>query len=431
MKPLNILIIGSGGREHALADAIKRSPHCAKLFCAPGNAGIEDVATCLPIAVEAHAAILDACATHHIDFVVIGPEGPLVAGLADKLRAQNILTFGPSQAAAALEGSKGFMKDLCKKMGVRTAAYQRFKQADQARAYVRTQPMPIVIKADGLAAGKGVVIAQTIEEALAAITQAMEQKVFGASGAELVIEEFLVGEEVSFFALSDGNNAVAFGSAQDHKAAYDGDKGPNTGGMGAYAPAALITPAMTEQIMKTIIQPVVDGMRAAGCPFSGVLFAGLMMTATGPAVIEFNARFGDPETQVIFSRLKSDALQVLMAVAEGKLDRITLEWRNEAAVCVVMAAKGYPGDYRKGTVINGLDDAATVPYTQVLHAGTQRSPDGKLLAQGGRVLGVLGRGQTVAEAQNRAYQAVDRIKWPEGFCRRDIAWRAIKRGEAA
>ena len=328
----NILVIGSGGREHSLCLAIQQSPQCGKLFCLPGNAGIADVATCLPIKMDDEAAILATCREHAINFVVVGPEAPLVAGLADAIRAAGIPCFGPSKLAAELEGSKGFMKDLCARAGVPTAAYQRFKDPVRAKQYIERHKLPIVIKADGLAAGKGVIIAQTHDEAMVAVDLAMEQRAFGDAGNEIVIEEFLQGEEVSFFALCDGKTAVAFGSAQDHKAVFDGDKGPNTGGMGAYSPAPIVTQALHDRIMKQIILPVVDGMNAAGRPFVGVLFAGIMVDDNGPKVLEFNARFGDPETQVLFARLKSDALEALLATAEGRLSTLKLEWRNDAAL---------------------------------------------------------------------------------------------------
>ncbi len=427
---MNILVIGSGGREHALCWSFARSPLCEKLYCAPGNAGIASVATCLPIAVDQIDAILAACSEHAIDFVMIGPELPLTLGLADALRAANIACFGPNKDAAALEGSKGFMKDMCAKAGIPTAAYARFAEAEAAKAYVRQQGAPIVIKADGLAAGKGVTIAQTVDEALKAIDEAMNDKVFGDAGNEIVIEEFMVGEEASFFALCDGNDAVPFAAAQDHKAVFDGDKGPNTGGMGAYSPAPIVDATMQRRIMHEIINPTMVAMREAGKPFTGVLFAGLMITASGPKLIEYNVRFGDPETQAMLPRLKSDLLAVLFAAAKGTVNGFPLNWHDRAALCVVMAAEGYPGAYKKNTVIHGLDQAATVPDCIVFHAGTAKNAAGDMIATGGRVLGVTGWAPTVAEAQTRAYQAVDKINWPEGFCRRDIGWRAIAAASA-
>lgn len=428
---MNILVVGSGGREHALCWAFKRSLLCDKLYCAPGNAGIANFAECLPIAVDAIADIVAACKKLEIDFVMIGPEIPLALGLADELQKEGIFCCGPTKAAAAIESSKGFMKDLCAKAGVATAAYRRFSDAEAAKVYVAEQGAPIVVKADGLAAGKGVIIAHTVDEAKAAIDDIMVKKIFGASGAEVVIEEFMEGEEASFFALCDGNVAVPFTAAQDHKAVYDGDKGPNTGGMGAYSPAPVVDAAMQERIMAEIVYPVMIAMQDAGCIFTGILFVGLMITKTGPRVIEFNARFGDPETQAMLVRLKSDALLVMYAVAKGTLESVPILWHDWSSLCVVMAAEGYPGDYKKNTVIRGLEDAATVPDSIVFHAGTLRNAEGEVVANGGRVLGVTAIGPTVAEAQTQAYLAVDKINWPEGFCRRDIGWRAIARIKAA
>jgi phosphoribosylamine--glycine ligase len=428
---MNVLVVGSGGREHALCWAIRQSPLCERLYCAPGNAGIAEAATCLPVSSDNIDDIVAVCHLHHIDFVVIGPEGPLAKGLADELRSDGICCFGPSRDAAAIESSKGFMKDLCVAAGVPTAAYRRFTDAEAAKLYAREQGAPIVVKADGLAAGKGVIIAQTEDEACAAIDDIMVKKIFGASGAEVVIEEFMQGEEASFFALCDGEIALPFTAAQDHKAVYDGDKGPNTGGMGAYSPAPVIDALMQDRIMNEIIHPVVSTMKKVGCPFTGVLFAGLMITNAGPKVIEFNARFGDPETQAMLMRLKSDALALLYAAAKGMLDGIDIQWRDKTALCVVMAAEGYPGDYKKNTVIRGLAEADSVPDSKVFHAGTLQLPTGEVVANGGRVLGIAALGDTVAEAQALAYQVVDKIDWPEGFCRRDIGWRAIARIKAA
>ncbi len=423
---MKVLVVGSGGREHTICAAIAASPLCEKLYCAPGNAGIAEVAECLPIAVDKIADLVTAAKTHAIDFVVIGPEISLALGLADALRAVNIPCFGPSQAAAELESSKGFMKDLCARAGVPTARYQRFTDVEAARAYVRAEGAPIVVKADGLAAGKGVTVARSIEEAINAIDDAMINNAFGASGAEVVIEECMEGEEVSFFALSDGQTSTFFATAQDHKAVFDGDKGPNTGGMGAYSPAPIITDALRDQIIRDIIDPTVAEMKKKGCPFSGVLFAGLMMTKTGPRLIEFNARFGDPETEVIIPRLKSDLLAVLYACGTGKLDSVNLEWHDYAALTVVMAANGYPGTYEKGSVIRGIALADALPNTTVFHAGTLRNASGDITANGGRVLCVTATAATIKEAQTRTYQAIDQIDWPQGFCRRDIGWRAVK-----
>ncbi len=422
---MNILLIGSGGREHALGWALAQSPLTTKLYCAPGNAGIADVATCVPLSAADHGAVIRFCREHDIGFVVIGPEAPLVAGLADDLANAGIKHFGPSKAAAQLEGSKGFTKDLCREAGIPTAAYGRFKDAVAAKAHLARQKLPIVVKADGLAAGKGVVIAEAREEAEAAI-DACFAGAFGAAGAEVVIEEFMTGEEASFFALCDGTHALALASAQDHKRVGDGDTGPNTGGMGAYSPAPIMTPAMTARTMDEIIRPTVAAMQARGTPFKGVLFAGLMITADGPKLIEYNARFGDPETQVLMLRLKSDLVTAMLATADGVLDKLDLRWRDDAALTVVMAARGYPGTPEKGTEIKGLAGAADVEGVQIFHAGTRRDGD-RILADGGRVLNVTALGRTVAEAQARAYAAIAKIDWPGGFCRRDIGWRAVAR----
>lgn len=425
---MKVLVIGSGGREHAICWAFAKSPLCDKLYCAPGNAGIAALAECLPVPADKPEALVEAAQQHGIDFVMIGPEVPLALGVADKLRKAGILCFGPSQAAAQLESSKGFLKDMCARAGVPTAAYKRFTDADAAKAYIREKGAPIVVKADGLAAGKGVTVAQTLDEALAAVDDAMVNKVFGDSGNEVVVEEFMVGEEASFFALSDGETAIPFTAAQDHKAVFDGDKGPNTGGMGAYSPAPVFDAAMQERTMHEIILPTVAEMKKSGTPFTGVLYAGLMITATGPRLIEYNVRFGDPETQAMLPRLKSDLLAILSAVSKGVATGFDIHWHDRAALCVVMAAEGYPGSYKKGTVIRGLQEAAAVPDSVVFHAGTAKNDGGEIVAAGGRVLGVTAWAGNVKEAQARAYQAVDKIVWPEGFCRRDIGWRAIKRG---
>jgi len=426
---MNILVVGSGGREHALCWSLAKSPMCSALFCAPGNPGIEALATCLPIKADDIASLLEACASHGIDFVVIGPEAPLALGLADTLRKNGIVCFGPSRAAARLESSKGFMKDLCKANGIPTAAYARFDDPQKAKDYVRSQSAPIVIKADGLAAGKGVTIARTVDEACAAIDEAMVDGAFGAAGNAIVIEEFMTGEEASFFALCDGQRALYFASAQDHKAAFDGDKGPNTGGMGAYSPAPIIDHAMKERVMREIIEPTIAGMKANGTPFTGILFAGLMITKDGPRLIEYNARFGDPETQTMLPRLQSDLLSLLYATARGMLDAVEIHWHDQAALCVVCAAKGYPGPYEKGSVIGGLETAAQRANGVIFHAGTARNAHGETSAVGGRVLGVTGMARTVTQAQKNAYAIVDGIDWPQGFCRRDIGWRAIAREE--
>jgi phosphoribosylamine--glycine ligase len=421
---MNVLIIGSGGREHALAWSLKKSPLLGRLYCAPGNAGIEEVATCLPVAQDDVPGLVKAAKDNQIDFVVVGPEVPLALGVADALRKEKIPVFGPNKDAAQIEGSKGFMKDLCARAGVPTAEYKRFTDVEAARTYAQQKGAPIVIKADGLAAGKGVTVAMTMDEALAAINDAMVGGAFGAAGNELVIEEYMEGEEASFFALIDGPNVLAFTHAQDHKRAFDGDKGPNTGGMGAYSPAPIVTPDIQKKVMEQMILPTAKALNDAGMPFCGVLFAGLMITKMGPRLIEYNARFGDPETQVMLPRLKSDLLEALYKCATGKLNEVTLEWKDETALCVVMAAKGYPGTYQKGTVIKNLDKANAVPKAVVMHAGTKRNASGDITAQGGRVLGVTGFGPSITDAKTAAYRAVDAIDWPEGFCRRDIGWRA-------
>lgn len=420
---MNVLLIGGGGREHALAWKLKQSPLLDRLYCAPGNAGIAAVAECISLDVANHAAVIRFCKEKDIGLVVIGPEAPLVAGLADDLEAAGIEVFGPSKAAAALEGSKGFTKDLCAAHGIPTAAYHRFADAGTAKTYVKTQDLPIVIKADGLAAGKGVTIAATRKEADAAIDDCFSGA-FGAAGARVVIEEFLDGEEASFFALVDGETALPLATAQDHKRAFDGDKGPNTGGMGAYSPAPIMTPKLCTRVMDEIIGPTVRAMSARGTKFKGVLYAGLMIKDGAAKLIEYNVRFGDPEAQVLMMRLRSDLLPALVAVAEGDLGGVALDWQDDAALCVVMAAKGYPGAYEKGSEIRGLDQAGADPNVQIFHAGTKR--DGmRILADGGRVLGVTARGKDIAEAKARAYSAVDKIDWPGGFCRRDIGWRAL------
>jgi phosphoribosylamine---glycine ligase len=422
---LNVLLIGGGGREHALAWKLKQSPLLDILYCVPSNAGIAGVAEIVALDIGDHAAVARFCKERDIGLVVVGPEAPLVAGLADDLEAQGIKVFGPSRAASRLEGSKGFTKDLCARAGIPTASYARFSDARGAKDYLAKQKLPIVIKADGLAAGKGVTIAVTQEEAEAAI-DACFGGVFGVAGAKLVIEEFLRGEEASFFALVDGRCALPLATAQDHKRAYDGDEGPNTGGMGAYSPAPIMTPALCSRVMREIIEPTVRAMADAGTPFKGVLYAGLMIEDGAPKLIEYNVRFGDPECQPLMMRLKSDLLPALLATAEGRLEGVALEWSGDAALCVVMAAKGYPGAYAKGSEIKGFDDAARVPGVQIFHAGTRRD-GGRILADGGRVLGVTALGRDIREVQERAYAAVDKIDWPGGFCRRDIGWRAVER----
>ena len=421
---MKILLVGSGGREHALAWALVASPLCDTLYCAPGNAGIAQLAECVPVAAEDIEGVVRFATDNAIDFVVVGPEAPLVAGLVDALDAAGIKSFGPRKAAAALEGSKGFMKDFCARHNIPTAAYGRFTDIAAAKAFVAAQGAPIVVKADGLAAGKGVVVAMTEQEALDAIDMMMADKAFGSAGAELVIEEFMQGEEASFFALSDGETAIPFGNAQDHKRVGDGDTGPNTGGMGAYSPAPIVDKAMAARIMAEIIRPTVAGMKAEGTPFTGVLYAGLMITESGPRLIEYNVRFGDPECQVLMMRLGAQALDLILACAEGRLGTMAVSWADDHALTVVLAARGYPGSYEKGSVIRGLDALAEDSFRMVFHAGTARS-DGQIVATGGRVLAATGRGATLAEAHARAYALVDGIDWPEGFCRRDIGWRTL------
>jgi phosphoribosylamine--glycine ligase len=422
---MKVLVVGGGGREHALCWKLAGSPVLTKLWCAPGNAGIAEVAECVAIGAEDVSALVAFARRHAVDLVVAGPEAPLVAGLADACVAAGIKVFGPSAAAAALEGSKGFMKDVVAAAGIPTAWYGRFTDADAARAFIRDKGAPIVVKTDGLAAGKGVIVAMSIEEALAAVDTMMADKAFGAAGDEVVIEEYLAGEEASLFALCDGKNAVFMGAAQDHKRVGDGDTGPNTGGMGAYSPAPVVTPALEAEIMERVMRPAVRAMAERGIPYTGVLFAGIMLTDQGPKLLEFNVRFGDPECQVLMARLSSDLLPILAAAAEGRLADIAPVWSDVAAMVVVMAAKGYPGPYAKGSVIGGLDEAGAVEGVTVFHAGTAHAPDGSVIATGGRVLGVTATGPTVRAARDRAYAAIDLLDWPEGFCRRDIGWRAI------
>jgi phosphoribosylamine--glycine ligase len=422
---MRILVVGGGGREHALCWAIAASPLSDALYCAPGNAGIAQDAECVPIAADNVDELVSFATDQAIDLVVVGPEGPLVLGLVDRLDTLGIKAFGPRADAAMLEGSKGFMKDLCARHDIPTAAYGRFTDADEAKAYIRAQGAPIVVKADGLAAGKGVTVAQSVDEALDAVDQAMNDKAFGDAGTELVIEEFLPGEELSFFALVDGETALPLAGAQDHKAVGDGDTGPNTGGMGAYSPAPSLTEALEAEVMETIIGPTVRGMAADGYPYRGVLYAGLMLDGGRPKLLEYNVRFGDPECQVLMMRLRSDIVPALVAACDGALKNFDLRWSGEAALTVVLAANGYPESYDKGTEIRGLDAAAETGAT-VFHAGTAADGD-RVLASGGRVLNVTACGADITTAQANAYAAVDAIDWPEGFCRRDIGWRAVAR----
>ena len=422
---MNILLIGSGGREHALARSLSASALCGRLFIAPGNPGTARAGTNVTLDVTDHRAVIDFCRVMAIGFVVVGPEAPLVAGLVDDLTAAGIKAFGPSKAAAQLEGSKAFTKDLCAEFDIPTAAYRRFTDAEAAKTYIRNYGVPIVVKADGLAAGKGVVVAMSFEEAEAAIDM-MIGGGLGAAGAEVVVEAFLEGEEASFFALCDGAKAIPFGTAQDHKRVFDGDRGPNTGGMGAYSPAAVLTPELQARVMREIIEPTLKGMAARGMPYKGILYAGLMLTKDGPKLIEYNARLGDPETQVLLPRLTSDLVEALLAACDGKLDTVSLTWSDKAALTVVMAAKGYPGAVEKGSEIRGLDKAGALDDVIVFHAGTKQDAD-RIVASGGRVLNVTALGRTITEAQAKAYEAVSEIDWPEGFCRRDIGWRAVER----
>jgi phosphoribosylamine--glycine ligase len=422
---MNILLLGSGGREHALAWKIAASPLVTKLWCAPGNAGIAREAECVALDITDHAAVIDFCRNIAVDFVVVGPDAPIAAGIVDDLNAAGFKAFGPTRAAGKLESSKNFTKALCRANNIPTAAYRHFTDAEAAKSYIRAQGAPIVVKADGLAAGKGVVVAMTLEEALAAVDM-MFGGSFGEAGAEVVVEEFMVGEEASFFALCDGEHALPLATAQDHKRAFDGDTGPNTGGMGAYSPAPVMTDAICARVMDEMIMPTLRALKAMGTPYKGVIFAGVMVTEQGPKLVEYNARFGDPETQVLMLRMMSDIVPALLACADGQLKNFSLRWFDDAALTVIMATRGYPGDYGKGSVIQGLDEAAKVEGVEVFHAGTV-AKNGKILANGGRVLNICAVGKTVTEAQRRAYEAVDRINWPEGFCRRDIGWQAVKR----
>nr|WP_312352165.1 phosphoribosylamine--glycine ligase [Brucella intermedia] len=422
---MKVLLIGSGGREHALAWKLAASPLLEKLYCAPGNPGIATVAELVDISADDHKALIAFAKDKKIDLVVVGPEAPLVAGLSDEMRTEGIRVFGPSKAAAQLEGSKGFTKDLCARFDIPTGAYGRFNNAPKAKAYIRQQGAPIVVKADGLAAGKGVVVAMTLDEALDAVDACFEGA-FGSAGAEVVVEEFLDGEEASFFCICDGKTALPLGSAQDHKRVGDGDTGPNTGGMGAYAPAPVMTQEIVERTMRELIEPTMRGMAEIGAPFSGILFLGLMIGKDGPKLIEYNTRFGDPECQVLMMRLNSDLLALINAAVDGKLDEVSLGWKDQPALTVVMAAEGYPSNVKKGSVIRGLDKLEGIDGVKVFHAGTAQK-DGNIIANGGRVLNVTAIAGTVAEAQARAYEAVKRIDWPEGFYRSDIGWGAVER----
>ncbi len=421
---MRVLVIGSGGREHALCWAVCHSPMLTKLYCAPGNPGISEVAECVPIGVMDIAELVIFAAENDIDLVIPGPEAPLVAGITDAMARADIACCGPTAAASALEGSKTFTKEVADAAGIPTALWERFDDSASARDFITRRGAPLVIKADGLAAGKGVVVAMTEAEALAAITDFMDNATLGEAGASVVIEELLEGEEVSVFALCDGLTAIPLGAAQDHKRALDGDHGPNTGGMGAYSPPPCLPPALEADIMARFIHPALVEMQSRGRPFRGILFAGLMLTSSGPKLIEYNVRFGDPECQCLVLRLKSDLLAALVAACDGELSNFDLRWHDRAAVAVVMAASGYPANPKRHTPIGPLDAAASVPDVQVFHAGTDML-DGQLVSNGGRVLTICATGASIAAARASAYAAVDAIDWPEGFCRHDIAWRAL------
>jgi phosphoribosylamine--glycine ligase len=420
---MNILILGGGGREHALAWSISQSPECERLIVAPGNAGIAAIAECTSLNIEDGAAVAAFAQAQAVNFVIVGPEAPLAAGVADTLRAAGIATFGPGAEAARLEASKAFTKEICDASGAPTAAYARFTEVAPAKDYLRKQGAPIVVKADGLAAGKGVIVAETLEQAEAAVDDMLGGG-FGEAGTEVVIEEFMRGEEASFFVICDGETALPLASAQDHKRAYDGDEGPNTGGMGAYSPAPVMTNTITAKAMDEIITPCLAEMTRRGTPFQGVLFAGLMIEDGQPRLVEYNVRFGDPECQALMMRLGSDFLTVLYAAATGGLEGMTLTWRPDAAMTVVLAAKGYPGSYAKGEAIGGLAEAGADPDVEIFHAGT-KMVGGDVVSNGGRVLAVTARGTNIAAAREKAYAAIAKIDWPGGFHRSDIGWRAL------
>ena len=420
---MNILILGGGGREHALAWAVLQNPKCDRLIVAPGNAGIDKIAECAALDITDGEAVVGFAVEESIDFVIIGPEGPLAAGVADALMAAGVLVFGPSRDAARLEASKTFTKEICDACGAPTAGWARFTDAASAQAYVTARGAPIVVKADGLAAGKGVVVAETVDQALAAITD-MFGGAFGAAGAEVVIEDFMAGEEASFFVLSDGQNVLPIGTAQDHKRIGDGDTGPNTGGMGAYSPAPILSDAVAALALEQIVKPTVAEMAKRGTPYRGVLYAGLMIENGQPRLVEYNARFGDPECQVLMMRLGGQALDLMLACAEGRLAEVAVNWADDHALTVVMAAKGYPGAYAKGSVIAGLESLPEDSHQMVFHAGT-KAVDGTIRADGGRVLNVTVRGATLQEARDRAYGMVGQVDWPEGIYRQDIGWRAL------
>ena len=420
---MNILILGSGGREHSLAWAALQNPKCDKLIVAPGNAGIAMIATCAPVDIEDAGAVLALAEAENIDFVIVGPEAPLAMGVGDRLRDAGLLVFGPSKAAARLEASKAFTKEICDAAKAPTAAYAHFTDAEKAKDYIRKQGAPIVVKADGLAAGKGVIVAMDEATALEAIND-MFGGSFGAAGAEVVIEEFMEGEEASFFVLCDGKTALPIGTAQDHKRVGEGDSGPNTGGMGAYSPAPVLSDALQKQALEQIVEPTLAEMAKRGTPYQGVLYVGLMIKDGQARLVEYNVRFGDPECQVLMMRLGAQALDLMLAAAEERLHEARVNWADDHAMTVVMAAKGYPGKYEKGSVISGLDDVPEDSSHMVFHAGTT-AKDGRITASGGRVLNVTARGATLQEARDRAYKMIDGIEWPEGFYRNDIGWRAL------
>ena len=420
---MKILILGSGGREHALAWAVLQNPKCDELICAPGNAGMAQIAQCVAMDINNGTEVSGYCQKNQVDFVIIGPEAPLAAGVADDLRQAGILTFGPSQAAAMLESSKAFTKEICDACNAPTAAYGHFTAAEPAKQYICEQGAPIVVKADGLAAGKGVIVAMTEAEALAAVDDMFDGS-FGDAGAEVVIEAFLEGEEASFFVLSDGRSVLPMGTAQDHKRVGEGDTGPNTGGMGAYSPAPVMTDAVVAKTLAQIVQPTIDEMARRGTPFEGVLFVGLMIKDGQPQLVEYNVRFGDPECQTLMMRLGAQVLDVLLACVQHRLDQTQLNWADDHALCVVMAANGYPGAYAKGTVINGLQGVEADSFLQVFHAGTLQKQE-SVVAVGGRVLNITARGPSLSQARDAAYEAVEKIDWPEGFYRKDIGWRAL------
>lgn len=418
---MNVLLVGSGGREHALAWSLKKSPKLEKLYSAPINTGIGSIAHTLDLNINCHETVIEFCRENHIDLVVVGPEAPLVDGLIDSLTEAGINAFGPSSEAAKIEGSKGFTKDLCARVGIPTAAYRRFDNPKDAKSYVNSSKIPIVVKADGLAAGKGVVVANCKSEALAAIDKCFSGK-FGAAGEEVIVEEFLSGEEASFFVLTDGNEILPLLPAQDHKQVFDNDKGPNTGGMGAYCPAPIMDQDMTERTIAEIIKPTIEEMKSRGHPFKGVLFAGLMITEDGPKLIEYNARFGDPECQTLMMMVKNDLLDLLLATVDGTLNKIELNWHKGTAITVVMAAKGYPNKFETGSLIQGIEEAARDPNIEIFHAATLKV-NGEIRSNGGRVLNISARGETIEQAQERAYSAIEKINWSDAHFRKDIGWR--------